>query len=68
MTGIIVNFIKFFICKWIGTTAVEKIVIVLLKELVKRTDSKVDDEIYEAIFGKIDENETLQKTGGGTSV
>lgn len=68
MTGIIVNFIKFFICKWIGTAAVEKIVIVLLKELVKRTDSKVDDEIYEAIFGKIDENETLQKAGGATSV
>lgn len=57
MTGVILNFIKFFVCKWIGTAAVEKIVIVLLKELVRRTDSKVDDEIYEAIFGKIDENE-----------
>lgn len=50
--NIIIKFLKYFICKWFGTTTVEKIVIILLEELVKRTDSKVDDEIYEAVFGK----------------
>ncbi|WP_300389608.1 hypothetical protein [Fusobacterium sp.] len=50
--GVIIKFLKYFICKWFGTVAVEKIVIILLKELVKRTDSKVDDEIFEEVFNK----------------
>ena len=49
---VILKFIKYFVGKWLGTLAIEKIVIILLKELVKRTDSKVDDELYEAIFEK----------------
>lgn len=48
--SIVISFLKYFICKWFGTIAVEKIVIILLGELVKRTDSKVDDELYEAVF------------------
>lgn len=47
---VILKFIKYFVGKWLGTLAIEKIVIILLKELVKRTDSKIDDEIYDAIF------------------
>lgn len=50
--NIVLKFLKYFICKWFGTIAIEKIVIILLRELVKRTDSKVDDEIFKAIFDK----------------
>lgn len=55
MINIIIKFFKFFICKYFGTVAVEKIVIILLRELVKRTDSNVDDKLFEAVFGKIEE-------------
>lgn len=50
--AVVIKFLKYFICKWFGTVAIEKIVIILLKELVKRTDSKVDDEVFKAIFDK----------------
>ena len=50
--NVVIKFLKYFICKWFGTIAIEKIVIILLRELVKRTDSKVDDEVYKAIFDK----------------
>lgn len=50
MVNVIIKFLKFFIIKYFGTSAVEKIVIILLKELVKRTDSKVDDELFHAVF------------------
>ncbi|WP_177160212.1 hypothetical protein [uncultured Fusobacterium sp.] len=50
--NVIIKFLKYFICKWFGTIAVEKIVIILLGELVKRTDSKIDDEIYQEVFKK----------------
>lgn len=53
--GVVLKFLKYFICKWFGTVAIEKIVIILLKELVKRTDSKVDDEVFKAIFDKTSE-------------
>ena len=52
---VVLKFIKYFVGKWLGTLAIEKIVIILLKELVKRTDSKIDDEIYDAIFKKSSE-------------
>lgn len=57
MGSIIVKFLKYFICKWLGTKAVEKVLIVTLEELVKRTDSDIDDKIYEAIFGKVEEKD-----------
>ena len=50
--NVVLKFIKYFVGKWLGTLAIEKIVIILLRELVKRTDSKVDDEVYKAIFDK----------------
>ena len=53
--NVVLKFLKYFICKWFGTIAIEKIVIILLRELVKRTDSKVDDEIFKAIFEKTTE-------------
>ena len=53
--AVVLKFLKYFIGKWLGTLAIEKIVIILLKELVKRTDSKVDDEIFKAIFEKTSE-------------
>ena len=45
---------KYFICKWLGTKTVERVLIVTLGELVTRTDSKIDDMIYEAVFGKVE--------------
>ena len=50
--NVIIKFLKYFICKWFGTIALEKTVIILLGELVKRTDSKIDDEIYQEVFKK----------------
>lgn len=48
------KFLKYFICKWLGTKTVENILITSMGELVKRTESKVDDKIYEAVFGKLE--------------
>ena len=48
----VIKFVKYFICKWFATRVIERIVILLLEELVKRTDSKVDDQIYEEVFNK----------------
>lgn len=54
--NILIKFIKSFILKYFGAIAIEKIVIILIRELVKSTESKVDDEVYEAVFGKISED------------
>ena len=51
--NLIVSFIKKFICKYLGTVVIEKIIIILLEELVKRTESKIDDKIYKAIFERV---------------
>lgn len=52
--GIVLKFFTGMICKYFTTVAIEKIIIALIKEGVKRTDSKLDDEIFEAVFGKLD--------------
>lgn len=54
----ILTFIKNFVLKYFSSIALEKIVIILLGALVKRTDSKIDDELFEAVFGKT----SLEKT------
>ena len=54
----ILTFIKNFALKYFSSIALEKIVIILLGALVKRTDSKIDDELFEAVFGKT----SLEKT------
>lgn len=53
--NIIIKFLKYFICKWFGTIAVEKVVIILLEELAKRTDSDIDDKLVHAVFHQTQE-------------
>lgn len=55
MSKIIINFFKRFILKYLTTIVLEKIVIIILKDLVKRTDSKIDDEIFKVVFEKTPE-------------
>lgn len=55
IAGAILNFIKNFIIKYLGTLVLEKIVILLLGELVKRTDSDIDDKVYKIVFEKTGE-------------
>lgn len=43
--------------KFFTTSIIERIVIILLRELVKRTDSKIDDKIFNEIFGQIKPSE-----------
>lgn len=53
MKSAIINFVKNFVCKYLGTVVIEKIVIILLKELVNRSKSNIDDKIYKVIFEQI---------------
>lgn len=55
IVGIIIKFFKNFIIKYLGTMVLEKIVILLLGELVKRTDSDIDDKVYKIVFEKTGE-------------
>ena len=52
IAGVIIRFFKNFIVKYLGTLVLEKIVILLLGELVKRTDSDIDDKVYRIVFEK----------------
>lgn len=61
MGKIVIKFLKFFIIKYFGTATVEKLVIIGLKELVKRTDSKVDDELFHAVFHSTKEYSECQE-------
>ena len=54
IAGMIINFLKNFLIKYLGTLVLEKILILLLEELVKRTDSDIDDKIYKIIFEDMD--------------
>lgn len=54
IAGIIINFLKNFLIKYLGTLVLEKILILLLEELVKRTDSDIDDKIYKIVFEDMD--------------
>lgn len=51
--NLVIKFLKSFILKYFGAVAIEKIVIILLGELVKSTESDVDDRIYNEVFGKL---------------
>lgn len=55
--NIVIAFLKKFICKYLGSVAIEKIIVVLLGELVKRTDSDIDDKIYEIVFKSVTKDE-----------
>jgi len=50
--NLLLNFIKSFAVKYFGTEALERLILLLLKAVVERTDSKLDDEIYNAVFEK----------------
>ncbi len=50
---LIVTFVKNFLCKYLGTVVIERIIIILLEELVKRSESKIDDKIYKAVFERV---------------
>lgn len=58
IAGIIINFLKNFLIKYLGTLVLEKVVILLLEELVKRTDSDIDDKIYKIVFEKTEIKKT----------
>lgn len=49
----IVECIEKFICKYLGTEVLENVVLTLLKNLVTRTGSKIDDEIYNIIVNRV---------------
>ena len=48
----IISFLKYFAEKRLGTEMLENILITCLEELVKRTDTTLDDKIFELIFKK----------------
>lgn len=50
----ILKFFKGFLLKYLSTVVLEKLVIEVLGILVHKTESKVDDEIYNTIFNKIE--------------
>ncbi|AVQ19601.1 MULTISPECIES: hypothetical protein [Fusobacterium] len=58
IAGMIINFLKNFLIKYLGTLVLEKILILLLEELVKRTDSDIDDKIYKIVFEKTEIKKT----------
>ena len=63
MGSVVIKFLKFFIIKYFGTATVEKIVIIGLKELVKRTDSKIDDQIFHAVFHSTQDYSSCKECG-----
>ena len=58
IAGMIINFLKNFLIKYLGTLVLKKVVILLLEELVKRTDSDIDDKIYKIVFEKTEIKKT----------
>ena len=58
IAGMIINFLKNFLIKYLGTLVLEKILILLLEELVKRTDSDIDNKIYKIVFEKTEIKKT----------
>ena len=58
IAGMIINFLKNFLIKYLGTLVLEKVVILLLEELVKRSDSDIDDKIYKIVFEKTEIKKT----------
>lgn len=58
--GILLTVFKSILAKCFTAAVLEKVVIWGLGVLVKKTDSKADDELYEIVFGKLkgDTNDT----------
>ena len=51
--GILLTVFKSILAKYCTAAILEKVVIWGLGVLVKKTDSKADDELYEIVFGKL---------------
>lgn len=51
--NIVLNFLTGFILKYFTTAAIEKIVLILLKNLADNTKSKICKDMYEAVFEKV---------------
>lgn len=49
----LMEYIEKFMCKYLGTEVLENIVLSLLKDLVKKTGSKIDDEIFNIVFNRV---------------
>lgn len=58
LAGALIKFVKGFVVRYLGTEVLEKLLIILLKAVVDRTDSKIDDKIYNAVFDKVDVKES----------
>lgn len=52
--NIVLSFLKTFIIKYLSSVAIEKTIIILLEALVKRTDSDIDDKIFNIVFKQTD--------------
>lgn len=50
---ILMTVFKSILAKYCTAAIIEKVVIWGLGVLVKKTDSKADDELYEIVFGKL---------------
>lgn len=50
--SMLIKFWKYFVEKWLGTAVLENVLTACLEELVKRTDTTLDDRIFELIFQK----------------
>lgn len=59
--GVILSFLKGFVIKYLGAIAIEKLIVLLLGEAVKRTDSEIDNKIFEAVFNKTKESKEAKK-------
>lgn len=61
--SILLTVFKSILAKYCTATIIERVVIWGLGVLVKKTDSKADDELYEIVFGKLkgDTNDTKTK-------
>lgn len=51
--GFAISFITGFILKYFTTAAIEKVVLILLENLVDNTESKMCKDMYQAVFKKI---------------
>lgn len=53
MKANMLKFIEKFMCKYLGPEVLEDVVLSFLKELVNKTGSKIDDEIYNIVFNRV---------------
>lgn len=53
MKEIVIGYIEKLMCKYLKTEVLEDIVLVLLGNLVRKTSSKIDDEIFAVVFSKV---------------